>query len=132
MYLCGRIALHGNLTQRLVTGVSHDSAFPAIHSAAMPLYFSFSCCCCFVVVVVVLLLLLLLLLCVCMGVHRVTDLEKFPVRVSRDEAPVCMGVHRVTDLEKFPVRVSRDEAPCLYECPQGNRLGKISSSSLQG
>ena len=23
----------------------------------------------------------------------------------------CMGVHRVTDLEKFPVRVSRDEAP---------------------
>ena len=48
---------------------------------------------------------------VCMGVHRVTDLEKFPVRVSRDEAPFCMGVHRVTDLEKFPVRVSRDEAP---------------------
>ena len=56
-------------------------------------------------------LLVYLPLNVSMGVHRVTDLEKFPVRVSRDEAPVCMGVHRVTDLEKFPVRVSRDEAP---------------------
>ena len=35
------------------------------------------CVCCFVVIVVV----------VCRGVHRVTDLEKFPVRVSKDEAP---------------------------------------------
>ena len=25
-----------------------------------------------------------------------------------------MGVHRVTDLEKFPVRVSRDEAPMSF------------------
>ena len=48
---------------------------------------------------------------VCRGGHRVTDLEKFPVRVSKDEAPVCRGVHRVTDLENLPVRVSKDEAP---------------------
>ena len=32
------------------------------------------------------------------GVHRVTDLERFPVP-------------RVTDLEKIPVRISKDEAP---------------------
>ena len=42
----------------------------------------------------------------CRGVHRVTDFDKFRVRVSKDEAPFCRGVHRVTDLEKFPVRVS--------------------------
>ena len=29
---------------------------------------------------------------VCRGVHRVTDLEKFPVRVSKDEAPGGIGV----------------------------------------
>ena len=32
-------------------------------------------------------------------------------KLARVTGPVCMGVHRVTDLEKFPVRVSRDEAP---------------------
>ena len=28
---------------------------------------------------------------------------------------VWRGVHRVTDLEKFPVRVSKDEADCSSE-----------------
>ena len=44
---------------------------------------------------------------------------------------LCRGVHRVTDLEKFPVGVSKDEAPFLEGCPQGNRPGKISSLNLQ-
>ena len=35
---------------------------------------------------------------VCKGAHKVTDLETFPVRISRDEAPVRKGAHRVTDL----------------------------------
>ena len=37
-----------------------------------------------------------------------------------------MGVHRVTDLEKFPVRVSRDEASCV----QGKLKLSISISAL--
>ena len=39
----------------------------------------------------------------------------------------CRGVHRVTDLEKFPVWISKDEAPYLY-----SQLKKKSSSNLQG
>ena len=30
---------------------------------------------------------------------------------SYNHSNVCRGVHRVTDLDKFPVRVSKDEAP---------------------
>ena len=30
--------------------------------------------------------------CACRGVHRVTDLEKFPVRISKDEAPTPLPV----------------------------------------
>ena len=44
----------------------------------------------------------------CMDVHKVTDLEKFPVRISKMKFLVCMDVHRVTDLEKFPVRISNE------------------------
>ena len=53
----------------------------------------------------------LVLFQICRGDHRVTDLDKFLVRISEDEAPFCRGVHRVTDLEKIPVRISEDEAP---------------------
>ena len=40
------------------------------------------------------------------------------------------GVHRVTDLEKFPVRISKMKLLSVG-VPQGNRLGNISSSNLQ-
>ena len=41
---------------------------------------------------------------------QLTDFEKFPVQISKDEAPFCRGVHRVVNLDKFPVQISKDEA----------------------
>ena len=42
--------------------------------------------------------------CVCMGVHRVTDLETFPVRISRDEALTPLPV--VWAFVYFPLVIS--------------------------
>ena len=45
---------------------------------------------------------------VCRGVHRVTDLEKIPVRISKDETPMTLPV--VRPLFNFPISFHLSQA----------------------
>ena len=43
-----------------------------------------------------------------------------------------LGAHGVTNFAKFPVWISKDEAPWVCYCAHGKRLSHIFSSDLKG